>query len=134
MRATMTRRSLPRAAAAACLLLLLAPPAAASAARLHLALRRAEPAVNGTVATPPRVLRLWFTQPPELAVTAVRLVAPGGAAVQTGPLARADSAGAPVVVPVVGASAAGAYRVEWRTMAKDGHVQRGQYAFTVRAR
>lgn len=120
----MTPRPLLRATLAAALLL----PAAASAA-FHLTLRRAEPAMNGTVKVAPQTLRLWFTQRPELAVTAVKLVAPSGSAVPTGTLARADSATAPIVVPVQGTMSPGAYRVEWRTMAKDGHVQKGNYTF-----
>lgn len=121
----MSRLTPVRAAlAAACLL---AP--AAGAAAFHLTLRRAEPAMNGTVKVAPQTLRLWFTQRTELAVTAVKLVAPSGTAVPTGALARADSATAPIVVPVQGAMSPGAYRVEWRTMAKDGHVQKGTYTF-----
>lgn len=124
----MTTRSLCRAA----FLAALAIPAAASAARFHLALKSAQPAIDGTVSTPPRELRLWFTQRPELAVTTVKLLHADGRAVTAGALSRADSAGAPIVVPVEEALTPGAYRVEWRTMARDGHVQRGAYGFTLK--
>lgn len=108
-------------------------PAVAGARAFHLALRRAEPAAGATVAQAPAALRLWFTQRPELAVTRVTLRDAAGAEVPTGALTRADAATAPIVVPVQGALRPGRYRVEWRTMARDGHVQRGDYQFTLAA-
>lgn len=116
-----------RAIAVACLLACL-PLAAAS---FHLVLRRADPGIGATVTAAPSQLRLWFSQRPELRVTRVRLVNSSGAAVGTGAWARSDSAGAPIVVPITGPVPAGAYRVEWRTMARDGHVQSGSYRFTL---
>jgi len=44
---------------------------------------------------------------------------------------RAIVLGATVVAGVKGKMAAGTYTVAWRTMAKDGHVARGTFAFTV---
>lgn len=108
-------------------------PAAASAARLHLALRRAEPAANAQVAGPVRELRLWFTQRAELRVTTVKVTDAKGAEVATGALARGDAADAPIVAPLKAPLAPGAYTVRWRTMARDGHVVSGGYAFTVTA-
>lgn len=82
---------------------------------------------------PPTSVRLWFSQPPELAVTTVKVTGPRprATAVALAPLARGDSA--LVVAPVKGVMAPGTYTVAWRTMAKDGHVARGTFAFTVAA-
>jgi methionine-rich copper-binding protein CopC len=64
-------------------------------------------------------------------VTSVKVIGPGSSVVALAPLASADSAA--VVAAVKGRMAAGAYTVTWRTMAKDGHVARGSFAFTVGA-
>jgi methionine-rich copper-binding protein CopC len=101
-------------------------------APFHLHLLKSAPAPNATMTAAPEAIRLWFSQPPELAVTSVKVTGPGSAAVALAPLAGGDSA--LVVAPVKGKMAAGAYTVTWRTMAKDGHVARGTFAFTVNAR
>jgi methionine-rich copper-binding protein CopC len=101
-------------------------------APFHLHLLKSAPAANATMTAAPEAIRLWFSQPPELAVTSVKVTGPGSAAVALAPLAGGDSA--LVVAPVKGKMVAGAYTVTWRTMAKDGHVARGTFAFTVNAR
>lgn len=97
----------------------------------HLRLVRAEPAPNARIAAPPAELRLWLSQRPTLRVTTVRLLDARGAAVPTGALTMASAADAPLVVPVRVRLAAGRYMVRWRTMARDGHVVDGSFAFTV---
>ena len=89
------------------------------------------PAANATVAAAPDSIRLWFSQPPELKVTSVKVTGPGTAAVSLAPLAERDSS--LVVAAVKGKMAVGAYTVAWRTMAKDGHVARGTFAFRIGA-
>lgn len=96
----------------------------------HLHLLKSVPAANATVSGAPQVIRLWFSQPPELGVTSVKVTGPASAAVALAPLAAGDSA--VVIAPVKGKMAAGAYTVAWRSMAKDGHVARGTFAFTIK--
>src|ERR1051325_1187949 len=100
-------------------------------APFHLHLLKSSPAANATVNAPPQAIELWFSQTPELKVTTVKVIGPGSAAIALAPLAGGDSA--LVVAPVKGKMTAGAYTVAWRTMAKDGHVARGSFAFTVGA-
>ncbi len=101
-----------------------------AAALMHLRLERAEPRANETVAAAPAAVRLWFSQPAEAAVTRVRVVGPAGA-VALGAVTRgADGA---LGAAVRGRMPAGAYQVEWRTMAADGHAVGGRYAFRVGA-
>jgi methionine-rich copper-binding protein CopC len=83
------------------------------------------------VATPDS-LRLWFSQHTELSVTRVALKNVSGTAIPLGPLVRGAESEAPVTAPVTGTLAPGAYSVDWRTMAADGHVVRGTIRFTVR--
>ena len=112
----------------------------------HLRLLASDPAADTVVTHPPAAVRLWFSQQAELAVTRVRLVGPGGMAVPLGPLAhdttkpptangkpatatRARDEG--VVAAVRGPMPPGAYAVEWRTMAADGHPVSGRTTFRV---
>jgi len=104
---------------------------AAWTAPFHLHLVKSVPGANATVAAAPDSIRLWFSQPPELKVTSVKVTGPGTAAVSLAPLAERDSS--LVVAPVKGKMAAGAYTVAWRTMAKDGHVAHGTFAFRIGA-
>jgi len=116
------------AIAAACVVSLAAAPAP-----FHLHLLKSVPEADATVDAPPPAIRLWFSQPPELAVTSVKVTGPRPrtAVVPLAPLARGDSV--LVVASVKGTMAPGTYTVAWRTMAKDGHVARGTFAFTVTA-
>jgi hypothetical protein len=59
----------------------------------------------------------------------VTVTGPASASVPLAPLASADSA--TVVAGVKGKMSPGTYTVVWRTMAKDGHIARGTFAFTV---
>ena len=116
-----------RAAAAAFAIGLLGT--SAWAAPFHLHLLRSSPQANATVAAAPDSIRLSFSQTPELKVTTVTVTGPGSTSVALAPLASGDSA--TVVAGVKGKMSAGTYTVAWRTMAKDGHVARGTFAFTV---
>ena len=98
---------------------------AAWRAPFHLHLLKSTPAANATVTVAPDSIRLWFK------VTTVKVTGPGSAAVPLAPLASGDSS--LVVAPVKAKLTAGAYTVVWRTMAKDGHVARGSFAFTIGA-
>jgi len=99
------------------------------AAPFHLHLLKSSPAANATIAAAPDSIRLSFSQTPELKVTSVTVTGPASASVALAPLASADSA--TVVARVKGKMSPGTYTVAWHTMAKDGHVARGTFAFTV---
>src|SRR5438105_3633206 len=47
----------------------MASAASSAPASFHAHLKKSLPAVNDTVATPPRSIRLWFTEKPEIALT-----------------------------------------------------------------
>lgn len=111
---------------------LLALPLLLAALPFHLRLERSDPAA-GSVVAPPTALQLWFSQRTELKATRVVLRGAQGDTVRTGAPERADAPQAPIRVPVLGALRDGAYTIDWRTMAADGHVVRGSIAFTVKA-
>lgn len=106
------------------------PPAHALAQR-HLHLVRSDPAANDTLHAAPTAIRLWFSSPPEMAITTVHLTTAAGASVAVGHATRAAADTAPVVTPVTGTVAPGAYVVVWRTSAADGHMSDGRIPFVV---
>lgn len=98
----------------------------------HLRLERSSPADSSVVAAP-KAVQLWFSMPTEPGVTRVLVRSAAGDTVATGPLRRAAAARSPIEAPFLGTLAPGAYTVDWRTMAGDGHVVRGTFMFTVKA-
>ena len=98
----------------------------------HLRLDRSSPA-DSSVVQAPKAVQLWFSQPTELGVTRVLVRSAAGDTIPTGPLRRAAAPRSPIEAPFTGTLAPGAYTVDWRTMAGDGHVVRGTFMFTVRA-
>ena len=127
----LSRTHRPARAAAALVFAFGLMATSAWAAPFHLHLLKSSPAANATVAAAPDSIRLSFSQTPELKVTTVTVTGPASAAVALAPLTSADSA--TVVAAVKGKMSPGTYTVAWRTMARDGHVAHGTFAFTVTA-
>ncbi|HEX6534907.1 MAG TPA: copper resistance protein CopC [Gemmatimonadaceae bacterium] len=97
----------------------------------HLHLRHAEPAADATLTTVPREIRLAFTEPVQLAISAVTLTGPDGAPVALGTLAVDPASSRTLVATIGGALRAGRYTVTWRTASPDGHPVRGHYSFVI---
>ncbi len=81
----------------------------------------------------PEEIRLVFTQVPQESSVAVRLIDPAGDAVQTADPAYDAEDRHVIHVSVEGRLPAGAYTVAWRGIGDDGHVVRGDFAFSVTA-
>lgn len=115
---------------------LLVVPALVAASRtttvFHLALKRAEPAVNDTVAASPKTLKLWFTESVSAATTGVRLMNAKDEVMKTSDVTVDAEPLSPAAVTVPEKLAAGTYVVMWRAMADDGHPSSGKFSFTVR--
>ncbi len=99
---------------------------------LHFGLSSSTPAADASVPSPEEI-RLVFTQVPQESSVAVRLIDPAGDAVQTGDPAYDDEDRHVIHVAVEGRLPAGAYTVAWRGIGDDGHVVRGDFAFSVTA-
>jgi methionine-rich copper-binding protein CopC len=108
-------------------------PAIGAAPARHLRLERSAPA-DSSVVEPPAAVSLWFSQVTALNVTRVLVRSAAGDTIPTLGLTREAAAKSPVVAAFRAPLAAGAYTVDWRTMAADGHVVRGTFGFTVKAR
>lgn len=96
---------------------------------LHTHLVKAEPAVDGTVTEAPKQVRLWFNEPPEVALSSVLLMSSDSAPVAKITMGKTDdSLSVAGTVPV--ALQPGGYIVVWKTGSADGHPVRGSYSFT----
>jgi methionine-rich copper-binding protein CopC len=104
-----------------------------SGARRHVHLVKSEPAANDTIVAP-AVVRLWFSEKVELKITTVKLRHSAGGVVTMGKVTRSGADdGAPLVAPITGALAPGAYVVNWSTAADDGHPSKGAIDFVVKS-
>ena len=105
--------------------------AAQLSAEPHLALERSVPDADASVGQELEEIRLFFTQPPQLAGTSIRLVDRRDRLVEA-TAAEADTDDPSVVfIRLEGALAAGTYKVHWRALAQDNHPVNGDFGFAV---
>ncbi len=97
---------------------------------LHLKLDKSSPSAGAVLTAAPTKVQLWFSQPVELPVTKVTIASDADTQLATGALLKAEDGA--VVAPISTAVTAGSYKVSWRTMAKDGHVIKGEFSFVVK--
>jgi methionine-rich copper-binding protein CopC len=95
----------------------------------HMKAAKMEPAANATVAAPPTRIQIWFTQAPDAKVSKLELVGSAGPVKLTGFRVTPEKS---IVAEVEGSLADGRYTARWQSAGKDGHVQKGEYAFTVK--
>lgn len=98
----------------------------AAGALAHSKLGASIPADGAVLAEMPAEIVLTFSK--RLRLTRVRMTRDGGKAVD---LKAAKSFHTRFAIPVKGAGN-GAYRVEWRGLAADGHAMRGAFSFRVK--
>ncbi|MDQ4080577.1 MAG: copper resistance protein CopC/CopD, partial [Gemmatimonadota bacterium] len=98
----------------------------------HGVLRRSEPSNGAILRAAPSVIRLTFSEPPQLSFTRVQLVGPDSQPVVISPLriAAPDSTRT-IVADVVGPLLAGLHRILWQITSADGHPVRGTIAFRI---
>jgi copper transport protein len=105
-----------------------AQPAAA-----HANLVRSEPAAGSVLEQAPSQVQLWFSEPPELTLSDVRLLDGSGKVVSREPVRPAPSDPLSLVLPLPELSP-GVYTIVWRvTSAVDGHTTTGTVPFSVGA-
>ncbi len=96
---------------------------------LHLKLDKSDPAKDAALSSAPTAVNLWFSQAVELPATKVTLTNSAKQVIATKALQNAENGA--VVAAIDAPLAAGSYTVSWRTMAKDGHVIKGDFDFSV---
>ena len=133
---TLRRWAVARRLAALVAMAIVAASAATSAragAFPHLKLIKSSPVADTTLTTSPDAIRLWLSEPAELPGTKIALATEAGAAIETAALTRANASDAPVVAKITKPLVAGAYKVTWKAMSKDGHVINNTFGFKVHA-
>jgi methionine-rich copper-binding protein CopC len=96
---------------------------------LHTHLVKAEPGIDSTITAPPKQVRLWFSEPPEVALSSASLMKADHSPVAVVKLAATDDS-LSVAGPVPITLEPGKYMVMWRAGTKDGHAVKGMYYFT----
>ena len=117
-----------RRVAALAAALLIASPAGLLA---HTHLERSEPSAGVQLTVAPTVIKLWFSESPELALTRVQLLDSAGSVVATGPVAFDTRSRLVVLTPVSATMRPGKYTVKWSTAGDDGHPASGSWSFAV---
>lgn len=119
-----------RAALAAVVLTVLALAWSSAPAAAHPLLEVSTPADGDSVERAPSEVVLTFTEPPDLRLTAIRVVDASGGRVEAGGAAPVAGQPSSVRVPLRGL-VAGTYTVTWRTTSADGHTTSGSVGFGV---
>ena len=102
--------------------------AAAGTMSAHMAYSKSIPAKDAKLNASPDHLQVWFTQDPEPAVSQISLEGPDGE-VSLGKTTVGDEQSLVAEVPAT--LAPGSYTVKWRSAGDDGHVLRGDFAFSI---
>jgi copper transport protein len=97
----------------------------------HAHLKRSEPAAGARLAAAPPVIRLWFSEQPELSMTFVSLTDSAGIMLTLRSAEREISGQMGIVFHVASTLHPGQYTVSWRTAASDGHPSSGKFTFIV---
>ena len=97
----------------------------------HAHLKRSEPAAGSKLTGPPRLIRFWFSERPELSMTLISLRDANGTEFALGPPEHDRSDPLFVSVRVSQPLPAGRYTVAWQTAASDGHPSHGTFSFVV---
>lgn len=104
---------------------------AAPAALAHTRLESSQPAANSVVSPAPAQVRLQFSDPLELPFSKVKLVDDKGAVIDASKIA-VDPADPKVLIATTPGLHAGAWRVQWSTVTRDGHKVKGEFGFRVK--
>jgi methionine-rich copper-binding protein CopC len=108
---------------------LVAALAVVAVVRAHMKVEKTEPASGATLSAPPPHVQLFLTEKPDLKVTKVELVGASGK-VELGPAHMMGEKA--LMAAITGKMPDGKYTVNWQTAGKDGHVQKGTFAFIVK--
>lgn len=95
----------------------------------HMALQKSMPEKDAVLTSAPDEIQLWFTQDPDPALSNLSLVS-DEREIELGETRMMAEKSVAANVPALDP---GTYTVRWRSAGDDGHVQRGEFAFTIRA-
>jgi len=96
----------------------------------HMKIEKTVPAAESTINAAPNQIQVWFNETPDIKITKVSLTGPSGAAT----LASPSIDGKSIVARVQGTLPDGAYTAAWQSAGDDGHVQKGEFKFTLKTK
>ena len=102
-------------------------------ASAHAFLDHSEPKVGGTIAAPPKVVKLWFTEHLEPAFSTVRVENAEGKQVDKKD-AHLDAKNRSLLLVSLPKLPPGRYTVKWRVVSADTHKTEGHFKFTIKAK
>jgi hypothetical protein len=103
---------------------------ASSAAIAHMKAAKTLPAEGDTLSKAPTFVQVWFSQKPDEAVSAVTLTGPRGDVSLFVHPAEENSLMGMIQDEKL---SDGVYVVKWRAAGDDGHIQKGEFRFTLKA-
>lgn len=99
----------------------------------HIVLEKSEPADEWSGAGPVQEIRLFLSGAPLMRGASVRVVTSSRQLMRTAPPAPDPEDPTQIFVAIDPPLPSGAYVVQWRLIADDGHVMRGDFTFDVTA-
>lgn len=94
----------------------------------HMKVEKSEPAPNAVVASPQPHVQVFFSEAPDLKVSKMEIKGPSAKTALTG-LHVMDKS---LMAMIQGDMPDGVYTVSWTAAGDDGHVQKGDFTFTVK--
>jgi copper resistance protein C len=98
----------------------------------HALLKKATPAVGGTVSGSPSEIRINFSEGVEPSFSGLTLTSEAGGPVPVGKSAVDPSDNSTLITPVSQTLKPGVYTVNWHAVAIDTHKTQGSFEFTVK--
>jgi len=102
--------------------------AGATTLSAHMKVEKSEPAANATVTMPLKQIQIFFSEVPDAKVSKVEVKGPS-AATKVSAVHVMDKS---LMAMIEGDAPAGSYTVSWQSAGGDGHVQKGEFAFTLK--
>jgi len=110
-----------------------ADAAASEASVVHIVMDSSTPPDESKGPGPVSEIRLFFSGAPLMRGASVRVVTSGRQLMRTSPPAADPTDSKQVFVQIAPPLPAGSYVVQWRCIADDGHVMRGDFTFEITA-
>jgi methionine-rich copper-binding protein CopC len=96
----------------------------------HAFIDHAEPAVGSKVASPPRMVKIWYTERLEAALSKIQVFDSQGTEIDKKDT-NVDPTNAQLLFVSLPVIKTGKYRVTWRVVSVDTHVTSGSFEFEV---
>ncbi len=101
--------------------------AGATTLSAHMKVEKSEPAPNATVTMPLKQVQIVFSDAPDAKVSKIEIKGPSAAT----KLSQVTVKERALVAAVEGDAPAGSYTISWQSAGGDGHIQKGEFAFTL---